>query len=340
MKSRRDFIGDVGKGILSTIIIPTLGNSNDSAHPLEEKQGIIKERIRIGIIGAENSHTAALASLFNVEKKFPGIEVQYVWGETDEFAKNAAKKGLIPNVVKNPLEMMGKIDALIVDHRHPKYHLEAALPFIKERIPTFIDKPFCYRVAEGKEFFKIAQELKTPVTSYGTISQTDEVFDMKEQVPYIENLLHIICSGPSDVESINGGIFFYGVHTLEKIMNIFGDDVQKVRVTSHRDKTIAVVVFESGYIATIYFIKKDFHRHDIMLLTYYKDYYESLKHKHFVPLEPRIKESDGLRPYRDMVEMFRTGKEPKSHDSILKCMGVLEALEKSVLSQQWENVVV
>ena len=340
MKSRRDFIGDVGKGIFSTVIVSSVGTSYRSEQPWEEKHGNVKEKIRIGIIGAENSHTAALGRLFNIEKKFPGCEVLYVWGETDEFAQNAARGGHIPNIVKTPMEMMDKIDALIVDHRHPKYHLEAALPFMKERIPIFIDKPFCYRVAEGKEFLRIARELKTPVTSYGTISQTDEVFDMKEQVPSIENLLHIICSGPSDVESVNGGIFFYGVHTLEKLMNIFGDDVEKVRVTIHGDKTIAVVVFESGYLATIYFIKKDFHRHDIMLLTYEKDYYKSLKHKHFIMLEPRIIESDGLRPYREMVEMFRTGKEPKSHESILKCMAVLEALEKSVISQQWESVIV
>ena len=42
--------------------------------------------------------------------------------------------------------MLGKIDALIVDHRHAKFHLEAATPFVKAGIPTFVDKPFCYRV--------------------------------------------------------------------------------------------------------------------------------------------------------------------------------------------------
>ena len=103
--------------------------------------------IRIGIIGAENSHTIGFGKIFNVEKKFPGVEVKYVWGETDEFASNAAEKGNIPNIVKDPREMLGEIDALIVDHRHPKYHLGAASPFIKEGIPTFIDKPFCYRAA-------------------------------------------------------------------------------------------------------------------------------------------------------------------------------------------------
>ena len=31
MKSRRDFIGDVGKGILSTMIVSSIGTSHDSA---------------------------------------------------------------------------------------------------------------------------------------------------------------------------------------------------------------------------------------------------------------------------------------------------------------------
>jgi predicted dehydrogenase len=73
------------------------------------------KRIRVGIIGAENSHTIGFGKLFNVDKKFPGVEVLYVWGETDEFARNAAEKGSIPTIVKDPSEMMGKIDALIVE---------------------------------------------------------------------------------------------------------------------------------------------------------------------------------------------------------------------------------
>ena len=40
-------------------------------------------------------------------------------------------------MVKDPKEMLGKIDALIVDHRHAKYHLEPAIPFVKAGIPYF-----------------------------------------------------------------------------------------------------------------------------------------------------------------------------------------------------------
>ena len=40
----------------------------------------------------------------------------------------------------------------------------------------------------------------------------------------------------------------------------------------------------------------------------------------------------------DMVEMFRTGNEPRSHESILSEVAVLESLEKSVVSQKWLEV--
>jgi hypothetical protein len=39
-----------------------------------------------------------------------------------------------------------------------------------------------------------------------------------------------------------------------------------------------------------------------------------------------------------MVEMFQTGKEPRSHQSILAGVAVLEALEESVNTGDWADV--
>ena len=51
--------------------------------------------INIGIIGAENSHCAAVAGLINVQKKVPGCKVVAVWGERPVWAKNSAARGQI-----------------------------------------------------------------------------------------------------------------------------------------------------------------------------------------------------------------------------------------------------
>lgn len=106
--------------------------------------------MNIAIIGAENSHAAAISSIINIEKKIRGFRVTHIWGETKAYAKQTAQKGNIPEIVKDPNEMIGSIDALIVDHRHGKHHLAAAEPFIEKKIPVFIDKPFCYRLNKGK----------------------------------------------------------------------------------------------------------------------------------------------------------------------------------------------
>ena len=321
METRRNFIKTTGKGIILTAATPTIV-SDVFANPVEKS-------IRIGIIGAENSHTVGYGKMFNTDKKFPGVEVLYVWGETEEFARNAMVKGNIPNMVKDPLEMLGKIDALIVDHRHAKYHLEAATPFIKAGIPTFIDKPFCYRVSEGKEFLALARKTGTPVSSYSTVAYTNATLDWKKQVAKMGKINQVVRCGTVDIESEYGGIFFYGVHLLQPVMNIFGEDIERVRVTRNGKNGSAGLVFKSGLYATLIF------------KNVYSPNWETFVETEngLVELKSRISESDPEICYVDMVEMFRTGKEPRSHESILSDVAVLEALEKSVASQEWETVV-
>jgi hypothetical protein len=57
-----------------------------------------------------------------------------------------------------------------------------------------------------------------------------------------------------------------------------------------------------------------------------------------VELKSRVEETNPGQNYVDMVEMFRTGKEPLSHQSILSPIAVLEALEKSAITDSWEEV--
>jgi predicted dehydrogenase len=314
---RRNFIKTIGSGVAASAVAPiVLANGFSAEKP-----------IRIGIIGAENSHTAGFGKLFNIDKKFPGVELKYVWGETEEFAKSAMEKGNIPNQVKDPLEMMEKIDALIVDHRHPKFHLEAAKPFVEKGIPTFIDKPFCYRAAEGKEFLQMAKRVGTPVTSYSSIAQTAATFDMIEQIKTMGKITQVILTGTVDLDSEYGGIFFYGVHMVEPLMYMFGDDVNEVRVTRNGKLGNASLKFSSGLFATLIFKEKAYG---------WETFVET--NDKLVELKSRVGETDPPKNYADMVEMFRTGKEPRSHQSILNGVCILEALEKSAKTEKWTEV--
>lgn len=323
--SRRKFITVLGKGAaLSTLALtsplhaatPWLSERRDTAKPF-----------KIGIIGAENSHTAGFGKLFNIEKAFPGMEVHYVWGETEAFAKAAMEKGSIPNRVADPHEMLGKIDGLIVDHRHGKFHLEPAIPFVKAGIPTFIDKPFCYRAAEGKAFLEMARKQGTPVTSYSSIAHSYETFAQKEDLKSMGAINQVVRSGPVDLNSEYGGIFFYGAHIVQPLLYLFEDRVAKVQVHQNGENSSASLIFNNGMLATLVFTTKKYG---------WQTFVET--EEGMVELKADIPEKKPAKNYVDMVEMFKTGKEPRSHESIVHGVAVLEALERSVASGQWEQV--
>lgn len=317
MISRRNFVKNVS---LASFNLPLI-------HSFIELNAQTEKPLTIGIIGAENSHTAGYGKIFNIDKKFPGVTLKYVWGEKDEFAQKSSKDGNIPVIVKDTKEMIGKIDALIVDHRHAKYHLEAARPFVEANIPTFIDKPFCYRSDEGKDFLMMAKQKGTPVTSYSTIAHSVMTMDMSEQVKNM-HVIQAVCTGTADLDSEYGGIFFYGVHLIEPIMNIFGEDIHAVKVTRNGHQGNASLRFDSGLFATLIFRSKAY-GWDTLIET----------DKGFLPLKSNIPDTDPALSERDMIAMFRTGKEPRTHQSILNGISVLEALEKSSKTETWTDVV-
>lgn len=319
MSSRRSFVKTVGAGAAWASVAPFAVEKIIVSPALSP--------MRIGIIGAENSHTIGFGKMFNIDKKFPEVSLTHVWGETDTFAQKAAEGGHIPNIVKDPSEMLGKIDALIVDHRHAQYHLAAATPFVKAGIPTFIDKPFCYRVEEGKAFLELARAHKTPVTSFSTVAHTAATYDIKQQVSEMKDINHVICHGPVDLGSPYGGIFFYGIHLVQPLMFVFGDEIARVKITRDGIKGSAALVFKNGLYATLIFKNKAYG---------WETFVETPKA--LVQLKSRTEEKEPGMVYTDMIQMFRTRVEPRSHKSMLTEVAILEALERSAQNELWVDV--
>ena len=284
--------------------------------------------MKIGIIGAENSHTAAIAKVLNVDKLVKGFSVDYVWGETAEDAKTAAKEGQIPNIVEKPREMLGRVDALIVDHRHPKFHLKAALPFIKEGIPFFIDKPFCYRTEEGREFLKRAKKHGAPVTSFSVLVHQKKFLTFKKKMADAGEVLSGETWGPCDLRSKWGGIFFYGIHQVDMALKAFGYDVKKVVVTKNGNGATGQLIYPGGKIVTMHLIKEGCPGFGIGVIGTQKAVHQSVV----------MDSSPYLTGIKAFCKMFKTGEEPETTSEMLTPVRVLEALERSVKSGSVEKV--
>lgn len=279
--------------------------------------------MKIGIIGAENSHSAAIAKIINVQKKAKGFTVDYLWGETRAFAERTAEAGEIPNIVRKPVDMLGKVDAIIVDHRHAKYHLEPAVPFIRKGIPAFIDKPFCYRAAKGKRFLALAKKRKAPVTSYSVIPHQQNFVKFRKEVAKLGKLSAGTTYGPSDLKSKYGGVFFYGIHSVEAALKLYGYDVAAAGIIKNLENTsVGTLVYPSGLTVAMHFMKSGAPGFQFTVVG----------EKGLVHYEHKGDASPYLAGIKCFTRMFRTRKEPKeyTHANILRPVQVLEAMEKSI----------
>ena len=277
--------------------------------------------IRVGIVGAENSHTVAIAKVLNVTKRVPGARVTHVWGETSAYAHAAADAGHIPNIVSRAEQMIGEVDGVVVDHRHPVEHLPAAKPFLEAGLPLFVDKPFCYRTTEGRRFIARAKALKVPVCSFSVLPKQESFRKLRKKIFKIGALQSVSITGPCDIKSKWGGIFFYGIHQIDMLLRIIGYDFCGGRVTKGRKNNhTATVLFRSGAVATLNLIgggSPEFHL-------------SAIGEKGRVDGVVSFDDSMYLAGVKDFVRMFKTGKTEETRETILGPVSVLEGLEKSI----------
>ena len=278
--------------------------------------------LNIGIVGAENSHTVAIAKLINIDKKIPGMRVTHVWGETKQLARRASEVGRIPNVVSDPSEMVGQIQGACVDHRHGKFHLPAARPLLEANVPLFIDKPFCYRLSEGKRFLTRAKALSTPVTSFSVLPHQATFVQFKRDLNALGRIYSVVSTGPCDLKSKYGGIFFYGIHQVDMILKLLGSNLKHAQVIrGAKDNHIGILTYRDGTTATMNLIgsgSSTFHL-------------SAIGEKGRIDRTIAFDQNTYLTGTRTFCRMFKTGKNPETVESMLAPVATLEALEKSVL---------
>jgi predicted dehydrogenase len=283
--------------------------------------------LKIGIVGAENTHCPSIAKLCNVEKAVEA-RVVAVWGETREFAESAAKTGEIPSIVNDWRDMAGQVDGVMIDHRHAGPHAEAATYFVKKGVPCFVDKPFTFTLAEGKRLCALARRKGVPITSFSTVVLQQNFGQFKEAVGKIGTVVNFATAGPCDLKSKYGGVFFYGIHQVDPIIELFGTGVDRVYVKPHAKGGVAVLTYKSGPLVTLSFVNNGNH----------KFHWTAIGDKEIVAWPHTNDESVYLKGARLFTEMFASGKDPFAHERFLAPVAVLEAMAKSLRTATWAKV--
>jgi predicted dehydrogenase len=172
---------------------------------------------RIGIVGAESSHTAELLRLVNDENRVPDARVVAV-APVDL----ADPSGIDPAlVVGAPDELIGAVDAVLVLTRDGSTHRALAEPLLTAGLPVWVDKPFATTVEDARAIIHTARQAGSVVWSRSALRFAEGVRRAAELAARGE-LLHLHLVGPADPAGPYSGIAFYGIHLLEAAVQVLG----------------------------------------------------------------------------------------------------------------------
>jgi predicted dehydrogenase len=275
--------------------------------------------LRMGIVGAENSHTVAVATLLNVDRAVEGMAVTHLWGETRALARAAAEAGRIPTIARDPREMIGHVDCVMIDHRHGKYHLPAATPFVEAGIPCFVDKPLCTSLAEARRFLALRCARGVAVTSFSTLPLQPCVGEIRRGIAELGEVGAAYLTGPGASRGKYGGVFFYGVHAVELMVTFFGAGVTAVAASRNGPACTLVCHYPGELTVTIALRPAGLPGWTVTAVGAGGTLHAP------VPMDA----SPYLPGVRCIARMFQTGEEPFDDARLLAPVAILEAAQRA-----------
>ena len=220
--------------------------------------------IRLGMLDFDTSHSVAFTQRFNrtgvAEDQFvdgakvvigcPGestLAPKMIPGYTETM-----KKLGVP-LVEKPEEMIGKVDAMLIEAVDGTVHWDRAKPFLEAGIPCYIDKPFACSTADAKKIIDLAEKKKVPVFSSSSLRYAPEVVEFNAAPP-VGKLIGCTVWSPASLSPIperNAGLYHYGIHGVEVLYTVMGPGCQRVSCFHEKGTDTVTGVWKDGRQATL-----------------------------------------------------------------------------------------
>ncbi|MCK4308243.1 Gfo/Idh/MocA family oxidoreductase [candidate division WOR-3 bacterium] len=281
---------------------------------------------KIGLVGGTKIyHGMTFAEMFNgydrdkaVSKNWGALyearvgedaRITHIWDEKKEDAEESAEICNIENIVSSKEEMIGKIDGVIIADDCTMKHQKRAIPFLKARIPTFIDKPLSPDIKEAEEIIELAKKHNTPIMSCSALRYAKETKQIREGKHDLGNIL----TGFAICKEWQGSLIFYGIHAMELLHSVIGPGMESVKNVGEKTKDILVVKYKDGrkFIISAY---------EEIAPTFQINLYGTNGNVSITAEDSDFFYSEMLR---DFVRMVETGKEPFPPDETLEIIKAL-----------------
>ena len=130
--------------------------------------------IRLGIVDFDTSHVVEFTKRLNhkniaKDQWVDGAEVtlgcpgasQLAPQRIPGYKKEMANLGI--ELVKNPADLIGKVDGVLVESLEGGADLARAKPLLEAGLPCFVDKPFACSVKDARAMVELSKKHKAPL---------------------------------------------------------------------------------------------------------------------------------------------------------------------------------
>lgn len=138
-----------------------------------------------------------------------GARVTHVWCDDPVDASRVAAASLIPNIVDQPEEVIGQVDAVLIPTDIGHEHVSRARPFVEAGLPVFVDKPMVDCLADLRQFVAWVNEGK-PIMSGSGMRYSPRFVELRERIKEIGELRLIVMT-------MNNSWERYAIHALEAV---------------------------------------------------------------------------------------------------------------------------
>lgn len=284
--------------------------------------------IKFGLLDFDTSHAVEFTKRLNhlaIDKEqfvdggkvvigCPGeskLSPERIAGYTDEM-----KKLGVP-LADKPTDMIGKVDAMLIEAVDGSVHYERARPFLEAGIPCFVDKPFACSVSDARKMIDLAAKKKLPLFSSSSLRFAPELVDFVADQKH-GKILGAISYGPASLHERNPGLFHYGIHAVEVLYTMMGPGCETVTCTADKGADVTTGHWRDGRIASVRGVRAGAADYGAIAFTE--------KRVAQVPIGTKFIYRELLKK---VVETFTTGKPPIDINETLEIVGFIEAAFKS-----------
>ncbi len=213
---------------------------------------------RIGIIGTENTHALAFAKYYNLPDPDTGkihhedVRVVAILGADEAANQTIVREAGVEFVARNVEDLFGRVDAVMITCRRGSEHAAYALPFIEQRIPLFIDKPFTSDPAEADMLMKKIHKYNCPVMGGSACKYLPDIQAIKALVAELREKNEFMGASMSFLIKLNSpydGIYFYAPHLVEMCLETFGFDVKNVQAIRTGQNLLVNVQYQNDAVS-------------------------------------------------------------------------------------------